>query len=356
MSGSWHRANNDALGPETAYLTARLPAPLGLAALGLLHLIRCWCSERRTTSLTPETVAQLGRVGGVGVRTAQRLVGALVNAGCLTLSEEGYDLRDAAVVAPQAQPQPETGATARQRRWRAGQQQKKASTGPSTEASTVDGSVDGGASTAETGGVTGVDGGASTEASTSGHVHVPAQAHVHAGGEPPEPPAAAPPAPKKTRTKAPRSLPPRKTLAEAYAAGISQATGRPCSPPSERWALDDLEAMATTHAAGRLGAELLGWLTRTASAFAADKREDRWTVDKGFPTKLARAWLDGGNAPPPDHGPPPPRSGPKVRATPPPERNWLADDEPLPPPTGDLRRDLTAGLFALPSDLHEAAQ
>lgn len=66
-----------------------------------------------------------------------------------------------------------------------------------------------------------------------------------------------------------------------------------------------------THAPGVVGAEALGWVTSAAKDFAQAKAEDRWTVDRGFPPKMAKAWLDGGNRPPPRPPmPPPPRISP----------------------------------------------
>ena len=358
---SWHRTDNDLLSEETLRLLTSLPSPLGAAALGYLTAVRSWCSAHRKLTLGPEVTLGLGRLLGLSPRTTLRLVEALVQAGYLDRSEQGHDLREAAVVGPVAArtETPETGKAAPQRRYKERLRGRLPGVSPET----------GG----ETGGVSQGDGGASPEASpgvspppgppTPAHARVQAQAP--AGGEPPEPPggapaAAPPPSDGGKKPKKPaktRTLPPRAALAAAYAAGVSRVTGAPCSPPTERWALDDLEAMLSAHAPGLVGAEALGWLTRTAQGFASDKLEDRWTVDKGFPPKMARSWLDGGNRPPPDHGPRPPPPGPKVRPGPGPTHNWLLD-EPPPEPEGDSVEELTRDLFAMPPDLltPEAAQ
>lgn len=87
-----------------------------------------------------------------------------------------------------------------------------------------------------------------------------------------------------------------------------QATHAPCSAPTERWELDALEALATTHAAGRLGAELLGWLTDLGRDFASAKAGDGFLASKGFAPKLALGWLNGGaEGRPTPQAPPPPR-------------------------------------------------
>lgn len=128
-----------------------------------------------------------------------------------------------------------------------------------------------------------------------------------------EPAAAAP----KAKPRKPRALPARSALAAAWASGVSAATGAPCSPPSARWALESLEAMAATHAAGRVGAELLGWLTEQGRDFATLKAGDRFIAGKGFTPEACRGWLDGGAvdrpAPPKAPGPPVPRISPHPR-------------------------------------------
>lgn len=128
------------------------------------------------------------------------------------------------------------------------------------------------------------------------------------------PPAAAAP---KAKPRKPRALPARSALAAAYAAGVSAATGAPCSPPSARWDLTALEAMAQVHAAGRVGAELLGWLTEQGRDFAIAKAGDRFLAGKGYTPEACRGWLDGGAvdrpAPPKAPGPPPASSGPHPR-------------------------------------------
>lgn len=395
---SWHKADNDLLSEGTVHLLAGLPGLPGLAALGLLGALRSRCSIRRSTDIPLAEVEMVGRLAKVSGPQMARLLRALIEAGYLEgVDGAGYRLLEESVVRPSAPSRSETGKAARMRRYRAN---KKAS----PDASTVDAPPSTQASTGrlretsteETGrrlqGVSLGDGGASTGAST---VDTPApslsppdpppapaptpaqaQAQAHAGGAPAAAPvshfsttneASSEPPPSATRPKAKakkpspkRTLPARAQLAAAYAAGVSAVTGSPCSPPTERWALDDLEALLSTHAPGLVGAEALGWLTQAAKDFADAKAEDRFTADKGFPPKMARSWLDGGNRPAPrDHGPRPPPPGPKVRPGPGPSHNWLADDEPPPrrpaPAPADASDDpvaeLTRDLFAFPADL-----
>lgn len=322
---SWHRADNDLLSAGVLGLLSVLPGTLGAAALGYLSALRSWCSDKRTTEIPEAVLVGLGRLLRLGVASLRQVVSALAAHGYLEqASDGGARLLDEAVVRPPAPARPETGKAARQRRYK---EKAKGRRQASPEASPGDG---GEASPEEMGrrlpGVSQGDGGASPEASPLASPSPPIPPHPRTstgtgtGTREEGAPAAAPvshfsttnePHPSATRPKAKpkkpspkRTLPARAQLAAAYAAGVSAVTGAPCSPPSERWALDDLEAMLATHAPGVVGAEALGWLTSAAQDFATAKAEDRWTLDKGFPPKMARSWLDGGNRPPPSAMPP----------------------------------------------------
>lgn len=126
-------------------------------------------------------------------------------------------------------------------------------------------------------------------------------------------PAAAP----KAKPRKPRALPARSALAVAWASGVSAATGAPCAPPRDRWHLEALDALAATHAAGRVGAELLGWLTDQARDFATAKAGNAYAAGRGYRPEDGLAWLNGGAvdrpAPPKAPGPPPASSGPHPR-------------------------------------------
>lgn len=357
---SWHRTDNDLLSVANCRLLAQLPGTLGAAALGYLTALRSWCSAHRSLELLPEVSLALGRLLNLTAPKVWKILAALVDVGYLDRSETGHELRDAAVVGPVAPAAaPPTSGASRQRRYKERLRARGGDAKPVTGDAAVTSPVTGERHPGDGGSVTGASPGVSPPPGppTPAHARVQAQAPGQAGGEPPGPPEGAPSAalppsggeskPKaqraaKPKAKPSRALPARKDLAAAYAAGISAVTGAPCSPPTERWALDDLEAMLATHAPGLVGAEALGWLTRAAKGFAGDKREDRWTVDKGFPPKMARSWLDGGNKPAIDHGPPPPPPGPKVRPGPGPATNWLAGE------AGDL--------FACPDLSPEAAE
>jgi hypothetical protein len=91
-------------------------------------------------------------------------------------------------------------------------------------------------------------------------------------------------------------------LAAAYAAGISQATGQPCSPPTEKWNLSALKTMARTHAGGAAGQALLAWVTRTATEYVTACREVMAHSSKNFSSEKCSHWLDGGRAAAPSSG------------------------------------------------------
>lgn len=349
-----------------------LRAQLGLADTALANLlfesIAGWCTEQQTPTIPRSAIEQEARAWGMTLAMRDRCLEGLVGCGLLRgpSDEDAFALVDEDMIrrrgparegdegsAPASGPKRATGPTARQQRWRDGRRAKKAaSTGaskastdrlpvdapPSTPRLQVDAStVDGGASTDRRQQASTVDSPAPTLSPPDpppAPAPTPAQAQAQAreGGAPsaaPAPssvgeipeilPSETPQAPRSkapAKPKAPRALPPRAALAKAYSAGISQATGAPCSPPSERWELDALEAMASAHAAGRLGAELLGWLSEQAEGFAAAKAGDAFLASKGFAPKLCLSWLNGGaegRPLPARPAPPPPRILPHPR-------------------------------------------
>jgi hypothetical protein len=82
----------------------------------------------------------------------------------------------------------------------------------------------------------------------------------------------------------------RAALGAAYAAAISQATGKPCSPPTEKWNLTALEDVARTHGGGRTGPQLLGWLEGDVAAYLAACRELTAHQAKNFSPEMYRGW------------------------------------------------------------------
>lgn len=364
-----------AIGADTRYheLIA-LAGPWGFVALIFL---RAWGGQAISTFVPDKQVGPELAHAEVPASKRSATIEALIAVGYLARRECGYELLDFSPSARQGEtveavsdrasaPQRTTSKSVRQQRWRDKKAGKasasastEASTSPVSKASTERLPVDAPPSTrrravdASTGDG-GVDAPPSTEASTGdtpaptlsppdpppAPAPTPAQAQAHEGapGGPAAPPgvgeenqqksppsqapeaasphaAAAPKA--KAKPKKPRALPARSALAAAYAAGVSQATGAPCSPPSVRWALESLEAMAATHAAGRVGAELLGWLTEQGRDFATLKAGDRFIAGKGFTPEACRGWLDGGAvdrpAPPKAPAPPPTSAGPHPR-------------------------------------------
>ena len=351
----WHRS------VQVDRLRAKLGrhAPL---ALVVFDSICAWCAEANTSAIEGETVAREVRTWTVNPALGRRLVSALVGVGLLMEDGEGY-LIDASIVSrPDAQEERVQGRADRDRQYRQthaeeikAKDRARKATRKSDSTSRNDVGRDVESTTRKTGPVVEVSDSTSRNETPSPpldpppppHKHRHEHVHTHEGGSPaaapappglvgepsqsntiapsrPSPPPAGATAPteaqeaqeapitaKPKKAKPARSLPPRKALGEAYAAGISQVTGSPCSPPSERWELDALEAALGTHAPGVVGAEALGWVTSAAKDFAQAKAEDRWTVDRGFPPKMAKAWLDGGNRPPPRPPmPPPPRISP----------------------------------------------
>lgn len=417
-SCDWHRT---AAVDELRALLGQ-QAPL---ALVIFDSICAWCAENNTASLSGPSVDREVRAWTTNATLGRRLVGALADVGLLVQEGDGYLIDPTITQRQEGDGEGEGPASSRRPRSstrqdryrqahadaikakdRARKASRKASAAVTESVTERRGMASRNVTESVTDSTTGVTEGVTESehsttfrdtpapslsppdpppapAPTPAQAQAQAQAQARAGGAPaaapvsssvaeiPEiPPSEAPvsgPRPKAptkaAKPKAPRALPPRAALAKAYAAGVSAATGAPCSPPSERWELDAIEAMATAHAAGLVGAELLGWVTAVARDFADAKAEDRFTADKGFPPKMARSWLDGGNRPAPrDPGPRPPPPGPKVRPGPGPSHNWLLDDEPPPSrrsaPVDDtsadtvaeLTRDLTRGLFAFPAD------
>lgn len=404
-SCDWHRTA--AVDDLRALLGQQAPL-----ALVIFDSICAWCAENNTASLSGPSVDREVRAWTTNATLGRRLVGALADVGLLVQEGDGYLIDPTITQRQEGDGEGEGPASSRRPRSstrqdryrqahadaikakdRARKASRKASAAVTESVTERRGMASRNVTESVTDSTTGVaEGVTESEHSTTFRdtpappdppptpAQAQAQAQAHAGGAPaaapvsssvaeiPEiPPSEAPvsgPRPKAptkaAKPKAPRALPPRAALAKAYAAGISQATQAPCSPPSERWELDALDALLTTHAPGLVGAEALGWLTQAAKDFADAKAEDRFTSDRGFPPKACRSWLDGGNRPAPrDHGPRPPPPGPKVRPGPGPSHNWLLDDEPPPSrrsaPVADTSADtvaeLTRDLFAFPADL-----
>lgn len=120
----------------------------------------------------------------------------------------------------------------------------------------------------------------------------------------------------KPAPKAKSTRPYRAELAAAYAAGVSQATGKPCSQTTKSWDLEALDAATLAHGAGQVGAELLGWVTSSAAAYVTACRDSGPDQGKGFSPERWKAWLDAGSPAVPASRP---ASRPQTPVQPPPE-------------------------------------
>lgn len=364
-SCDWHRS---AAVDELRALLGQ-QAPL---ALVIYDSICAWCAEGNVCSIPAPSVDREARTWTANAALGRRLVGALVDVGLLLQEGDGYAI-DAAIVQRPEGPEGEQAPVSRRQRppletrseryrethldeVRAKDRQRKASRKPvaerrGTASRNVAESV-ADSTTGQPGGVVENPNSTTFHDAPSPPDPPPTPAQAQAQAQAPEGAPAAAPAPPgvvvetpetkpsrpsaKPKKPAPkRTLPARALLAAAYAAGVSQATHAPCSPPSERWELDALEALATTHAAGRLGAELLGWLTDLGRDFASAKAGDAFLAGKGFAPKLALSWLNGGaeGRPAPQAPPPPrPRISPHPQRPRPPEAPVAAHPTPQAPP------------------------
>ena len=113
------------------------------------------------------------------------------------------------------------------------------------------------------------------------------------GDNPGDKPAAPVGSPRGTTVVRPR-LPATRDLAQAYRAGVTKVTGAPCGEQTEPWNVKALEAIARTHAGGRLGNELLAWVTETATKYATARRDSEADQGKGFQAERCKLWLDAG--------------------------------------------------------------
>lgn len=352
-SCDWHRS---AAVDELRALLGQ-QAPL---ALVIYDSICAWCAEGNVCSIPAPSVDREARTWTANAALGRRLVGALVDVGLLLQEGDGYAIDAAIVQRPEGSEGEQAPVSRRQRppletrseryrethleEVRAKDRQRKASRKGSGKAGAGArvAESDRSATDSATDSTTfhdAVPRRSATDSTTPFHDAPRHSATFRDAPSPPDPPptpaqaqaqaqapegapaaAPAPPGvvvetpetkpskPSAKPKKAPkRTLPARALLAAAYAAGVSQATRAPCSAPTERWELDALEAMATTHAAGRLGAELLGWLTDLGRDFASAKAGDAFLASKGFAPKLALSWLNGGaEGRPAPQAPPPP--------------------------------------------------
>ena len=352
---TWHKAKNDTFGAEVLRFPKVLPGHMGIVAVGLLTVIRTWCSENRTHIVPGHVVEALGRMYRLPDKTTGDLLGALTTSHFLTKeANDVYHLTDLSVIracanddkpAPASSSKP-TGKTERQRRWR----EKQASTKASHEASTGDGQasterlpetpVDGAASTPETGGVYKASPKASpVDAPPLSDSLPPArkQAQTQAQNPPPPPAGGAEPEqgggqgsaseakgetqpdlkaspapaaeaaavaepdvaiePVDPESQSAKVLARLKTYTRAYAEGISLATGKP-SPPT--MPLSDMRALGAAascavDSAGKLlrGEALLAWFREQARLYAT-VRADGAHFERGFAPVKFFEWLRAG--------------------------------------------------------------
>ena len=81
---TWHKAKNDTFGAEVLRFPKVLPGHMGIVAVGLLTVIRTWCSENRTHIVPGHVVEALGRMYRLPDKTTGDLLGALTTSHFLT--------------------------------------------------------------------------------------------------------------------------------------------------------------------------------------------------------------------------------------------------------------------------------
>ena len=97
---TWHKTNNDLLGPAMLRLLCAVPGNLAAAALGFLTAIRSWCSMHETPGIPVEVLLSLGVLLRLTPHQIEAIRDAMVASGHLLSTPEGFDLADKSVIAP----------------------------------------------------------------------------------------------------------------------------------------------------------------------------------------------------------------------------------------------------------------
>lgn len=97
---TWHKTNNDLLGPAMLRLLCAVPGNLAAAALGFLTAIRSWCSMHETPGIPVEVLLSLGVLLRLTPHQIEAIRDAMVASGHMTPTPEGFDLADKSVIAP----------------------------------------------------------------------------------------------------------------------------------------------------------------------------------------------------------------------------------------------------------------